>query len=239
MSRLMPIILACVLLAGCSRQQHVRKHFVILVDTSASIEPAAEAECIKSIGTLVERMERGDTVSVIPITSDADVQSTGRILRLQKPTDRSAYNADLMLFSKHAQQSLQEMRAWAISHPTGETDIFGAIRMAAEEFAAAPKEQERILVIFSDFIEDDGTVDFKTDRRVAAAKTAIDYAKSEAKPGAIGARGKLGLLQSKELHGLNKQRREGIRRFWQQYLKSLGIESQYMTDGLGLLTGDL
>jgi hypothetical protein len=239
MSRLMPIILACMLLAGCTRQQYLPKHFVILIDTSASIEPAAKAECIKSIGTLVERMERGDTVSVIPITSDADVQSTGRILRLQKPTDRSAYNADLMLFSKHAQQSLQEMRAWAISHPTSETDIFGAIRMAAEEFAAARKEQERILVIFSDFIEDDGTVDFKTDRRVADAKTAIDYAKSEAKPSAFVARGKLGLLQSKELHGLSKQRREGIRRFWQQYLRSLGIESQYMTDGLGLLTRDL
>lgn len=238
MNRLFSALLVILLLSGCSRQQHHARLIVILIDVSGSIEPDAQKQCIEAISKLVERIDRGDRVSIIPITGDADVQSTGRILRLQKPTDRSAYNADLILFSKHAQQALHELHAWAISHPSNKTDIFGAIRMATEEFATAPEEHERILIIFSDFIEDDGIVNFKTDRRLEGVRTAVEYARSEAKPGGITGKAKLGLLESKDLHGLNKQRRQGIRQFWQQYLKSLGMESQYMTDGLGLLAGE-
>src|ERR1700739_3418689 len=204
-----PIIMFFLLLSGCSRQQHLSKHFVILVDTSASIDARAEEECAHSILKLVEKMDRGDQVTVIPITGDADVQSTGRVLRFQKPVSRTAYDGDLVLFSKQVQKSLADFQSWAISHPAGKTDIFGGIRIAAEEFTTMRDDNNRFLVIFSDFIEDDGIVDFKSDTRLLTSRTAAKYARQEARTAfvsGISAPVSMGLLRSKELGKLNKGR---------------------------------
>jgi hypothetical protein len=240
MNRLIALILVCMLLAGCSRQQHLPKHFVILIDTSASIEPEAETECIQSILKLIEKMERGDKVTIIPITGDADIESTGRVLRFQKPTGRVAYDADLVLFSKLAQKSLTDFQAWAIGHPARKTDILGGIRMATEEFATTTSVEERTLIIFSDFIEDDGSVHFNIDHRLISAQAANRYAAEETKAsfpaGIVPVHANLGLLRSKELHALNKGRREAIKQFWLQYLRLRGIKPIWVTDGVGLLT---
>jgi hypothetical protein len=242
MNRLMLIILVCMLLAGCTRQQHVSKHFVILVDTSGSIEPDAETACMKSIGKLVEGMERGDTLSVIPITGDADIESTGRVLRFQKPTERAAYDADLVSFSKQAQKSLADFQAWALAHPARKTDIFGGVRMAEEEVGAAPKGQRNVLIIFTDFIQEDGNVDFNSDRRLRTKEAAIQYAATEAKMSFptehAFSQVHLALLRSKELHALDRQRREAIKQFWLEYFRAQGVRPGYMTDGVGLIATD-
>ena len=239
MNRLLLIALAAMLLSSCSRRQHPPRLVVILLDTSGSIEPDAEQECMDAIVKLVERIDRGDRVSIIPITGDADVQSTGRILRFQKPLERAAYDVDLIRFSKQVQQSLAEFRTQVISRPTSKTDIFGGIRMGGEEFAAVPA-QEGTLIIFSDFIEDDGQVDFKIDRRLHSKEAAIQYATVEAQaslPTAnLPARVHLALLRSKDLRAIDKQRREAIKQFWVQYFKTIGMEAKYLTDGVGLIS---
>jgi hypothetical protein len=232
-------LVALLLLVGCSQQQPAPRQIVILVDISASIEPQAEAECLDAIAKLIAKLNRGDSVSIIPITGDAEVQSTGRVLRFQKPITRAAYDADLIGFSRQVHDSLQALRIQAIGNPSARTDIFGAVRMAMEEFAAGPKEQDRRLIIFSDFIEDDGAVNFNTDRRLMTVKSATSFATDVSKglPPAppVSARASLGLLRSKEFHRLTKERREAIRQFWRRYFKSIGIESNYMSDGVGLL----
>lgn len=242
MKNLLTVILAILLLAGCSQQQPVPRQIVILVDISASIEPEAENECLEAITKLITRLNRGDSVSIIPITGDADVQSTGRVLRFHKPINRTAYDADLIGFSKQARDSLQALRIQAISNPTSKTDIFGAIRMAVEEFSSGPKQQDRRLIVFSDFIEDDGNMNFNTDRRLSTDKSAINFATQQSKAfslvTATSIRADLGLLRSKELHALTKERRESIRQFWLEYLKSLGMQPAWTTDGVGLLSAD-
>src|SRR5947207_8750763 len=224
MKRLSLVLLAVVLLGGCYRQQHRPRLIVILLDTSGSIEPDAEAQCMDAISKLVQKIDRGDRVSIIPITGDAEVQSTGRVLRFEKPPHRTAYDADLIQFSRQVQQSLQEFRARVIAKPTSKTDIFGGIRMAAEEFAAAPAYDGN-LIIFSDFIEDDGQVDFKIDRRLRTKEAANQYAIQTYKSSSEGRfmrKTYLGLLQSRDLQGLDRPRREAIREFWVEYFKTSG-----------------
>lgn len=234
------VILAILLLAGCSQQQPVPKQIVILVDISASIEPQAETECLDAIVKLIAKLNRGDTITIIPITGDADVQSTGRVLRFQKPANRTAYDADLISFSKQVRDSLQVLRIQATNNPTAKTDIFGAIRMATEEFTSGSKERDRRLIIFSDFIEDDEAVNFNSDRRLITTQAAIDFSNERSRafsPAAsVSARASLGLLRSKELHALSRERREAIRQFWLEYLKCLGFQPVWMTDGVGLLS---
>src|SRR5215469_8909127 len=237
MKNLLIVILAILLLAGCSQQPPVPKQIVILVDISASIEPQAETECLDAIAKLIAKLNRGDSVSIIPITGDADVQSTGRVLRFQKPVNRTAHDADLIGLSRQVHDSLQTLRIQAIGSPTARTDIFGAIRMAVEEFANGPKERDRRLIVFSDFIEDDGATNFNTDHRLAAVKNATNFATEESKKLSVtvSIRANLGLLRSKELHALSKERREAIKQFWLRYLKLAGIEAEWATDGVGLL----
>jgi hypothetical protein len=239
MRRLIAVILVSVLLAGCSRQQHRLHHFVILVDTSGSIEPDALAQCMQAISKVAEKADRGTIISVIPITGDSDVESSGRVLRFQKPQDRTAYDADLVQFSKKVQQSLQEFQARVAGKPARKTDIFGSIRMANEELRA-DAARDGTLIIFSDFLEDDGQVDFSVDRRLRTKEAATQYATMEAKSSFPSvhafSRVYLALLRSKELPALDRQRREAIKQFWTEYFKTLGVQCDYMTDGIGLLS---
>jgi hypothetical protein len=239
MKKLLIVILIVLLLVGCNQQQPVPRQIIILVDISGSIEPESGDACTNAIMKLAEKMERGDRLTVIPITGDADMESTGRILRFQKPIRRTAYDADLLVFSKQVQQSLTAFRVWAMAHPAARTDILGGISVALQEFAARPDQQRRALIVLSDFIEDDGTLDFKSDRRLATPQTAIRFATQAAADKSVRAysiHARLGLLHSKELKGLSKERREAISQFWRQYFQVIGIESTYYSDGTGLLT---
>lgn len=235
MKKLLIVILAILLLAGCSQQQPIPREMVILVDTSGSIEPESETQCINGILKTAERMDRGDKLTVIPITGDADVDSTGHVLRFQKPSHRTAYNSDLLKFSKQVQQSMADFRSWSIDHPTARTDIFGGIAMAQEEFTVTVGVYDRTLIVCSDFIEDDGQTNFKLDRRLSNRDAAVQYAMEKAKsvfPSAkLPATVRLGLLRSKELHSLDRQRRDAIKQFWLQYFKTADTNASFTTDG--------
>jgi hypothetical protein len=237
--KLMLTVVLSILLAGCGQKQATPRQVVILIDMSASIEPQAETECLDAIAKLISKLERGDIVAIIPITGDTEIQSTGHILRFRKPVTRTAYDADLIGFSKQVHDSLQALRIEAISNPTAKTDILGAIRMAMEELTSPSKERDKKLIIFSDFIEDDGTVNFKNDSHFQNETDAVKYANELATvlspKGMSGTMAYLGLLRSKEFGQLSKRRREAIKSFWRQYLESLGMNERLVSDGIHVI----
>ena len=196
------------------------------------------AQCIQATLKLAQAINRGDTVTIIPITGDADIESTGRVLRFEKPLDRKPYDADLLEFSKQVQKSLAEFHSWANKHSAARTDIFGAVRMAGEELATFPKHERIVLVIFSDFLQDDSSVNFNTDRRLSTQASALLFANDEAKQSSsihtTSAITRLALLRSKDLGKLSRQRREAIRDFWIRYFQVLGMQPEYTTNGIGL-----
>src|SRR5438445_7648793 len=101
---------------GCSRQPSAPPvHTVFLLDVSASIVKSAEQEAFQAVTEAISRSQRGDTVSVIPITGDADAEAQGQILRFRVPAVRQAYDQDLKRFAQTAKQSLESAQAKAVS----------------------------------------------------------------------------------------------------------------------------
>lgn len=227
---------AAAVLCGCGRVNTPPAHIIILVDVSGSIEPDSLSEAFKAIDDLLRYVNRGDKVSVIPITSDAQVETSGRVLRFRKPTKREAYEADVLRFSRDVRKSLDELRTKSLASPGGKTDILGAIKMAEEELMADPKLMNSRLIILSDFIEEDSEFNFKVDARLANNIAAAEFASALTK-------GKqrisftyiyLGLLRSKDIRSMDKRRRVAIHEFWKSYVASLG-PVEFATDGTGRL----
>ncbi|MCU1284093.1 MAG: hypothetical protein JWO13_443 [Acidobacteriales bacterium] len=230
-------ILAAVALCGCSRRQETPTHTIFLIDVSGSIEPDSLKEAVRSIGEFISHVDRGDTVTIIPITSDALIESSGRILRISKPLARKAYDADIREFRESAANSLQEFETKLLASPGKKTDILNTLKLAEEETALESEGTKVNLKILSDFIEDDGEYDFKTDQKVGNELLAAELARSLAKSDGTTKFSTiyLGSLRSKDLHTLGRQRRAAIKRFWQEYLRYAGGRIRFATDGVGNL----
>jgi hypothetical protein len=225
-----------VALLGCGKQQP--RHIVILPDVSGSIDRSAEEKAFKAIDELISPLRRGDKVTIIPILGDAQAEASGRIIRFEVPTERQAYDADLRNFRLRLKASLGEMKAAAIAHPGPRTDILGSIALAKQEFLSATYESKRLLVVLSDFIQEDREVDFRRDKRVANRAAAKEFATQTTKTSAFDLKGMavyLGGLQSKEYTDLGRSRREAIQEFWTSYFRFLGVRAKFLTDGPGLL----
>lgn len=228
-----PLLFSC----GCQRQEQRQPvHLIFLLDVSGSIEPDSLVEAFQSMEDVLKHLNRGDKASLIPITSDALAESSGRVLRFEKPVKREAYDADLIRFSKVARKSLNELQANTMVRPGSRTDIFGAIKMAEEETAASQMKTE--LIVLSDLIEDDGEFDFKSDPRLANKERATPFALKMAQPDQKSGFSSvyLGLLRSKDIRELDPKRREAIVEFWKQYFGAKGAHIQFVTDGPGLLS---
>jgi hypothetical protein len=149
---------------GCSRQQQSR-HIVILPDVSGSIERDSLQQAFKAIDEMVGHLQRGDRITVIPILGDAQAEASGRIIRFEVPNKRTAYDADLRSFRSQLSASLQQMQEAAIAHPGPKTDILGSLALAEQELDAQPTSSQ-ILIVLSDFLQDDGEIDFEKDKEL-------------------------------------------------------------------------
>jgi len=69
--------------SGCSRRVPVAT--VILVDPSASVTEQGRRDEFAAVGALIPKMQRGDTLAVVPITDNAAADMEGRVLRLHVP----------------------------------------------------------------------------------------------------------------------------------------------------------
>jgi hypothetical protein len=229
-------LLATVLL-GCGKQP-LQRDFVLLPDVSASIEPKAEEEVFKAIDDLVSHLNRGDRITIIPILGDAQAEASGRILRFEVPTNRQAYDSDLRHFAAKLRDSLEELKSSAMKHPGTKTDILGSISLAEQEFQSDSGFRKGLLVVLSDFIQEDNEINFMRDRRLDSQPAAKEFAWQIARRDGLDLKGMpvyLGLLRSREYAGLSRSRRAAIQAFWISYLKSLGGKPRFVTDGPGLL----
>jgi hypothetical protein len=211
-------------------------HRVYLLDCSASIAPKALDDAFHQVELQADKMQRGDLISVIPITSDSDTNAQGNILRMGVPLNRQPYDQDLQTFRKTFRQALYVLHDRAKAHLFDKTDILGSIDLAAQEFAPDDGHIRKRLIILSDFIEEDGTLDFRTAPALAGENTARQLATRLAKnvPQISTVRVFLGSLQSNELDRMPKARRQAIREFWLEYFNNEKTHPVFATDGPGM-----
>ena len=223
-------------LFGCDKKKHIPEQDVCLIDLSGSIERSSEDDAFTAVDTLISHLERGDAISIIPITGDALNETSGQILRFRFPDRRQAYDADLKSFRNMARSKLRKMHEEALLRPGAHTDILGTIRLAREEFEADRANQQTLLIL-SDFIQDDRTANFKRDPRLRnpiAARNAAMQIGSEycvTTSGAV----LLGFLGSSDLASLSRERREAIREFWTALFTQSGTRVHVATDGPGIV----
>lgn len=212
---------------------------VVLIDTSLSINPQAEQSAFGAIKGQVARLGRGDTLILIPITGNAANDAGGRILRLQAPTTRQPYDADLRRFRDDAEK---QVVAWGLSvrAEPNRTDILGALDAAQQELASLPNGSAGRLIIASDFLEDDGQYDFVSDPSLANPPRARGLASHLLAVRGFTLRGTplcLGRLASRQYGSLSPERRAAIDAFWQTYLAHDSHALEIEIDGVGILEG--
>jgi hypothetical protein len=183
-------------------------------------------------------VKRGDSITIIPITGDALTESQGSILRFEIPANRVAYDDDLQALRSDVIDKLQKLQADAAAKPYLYSDIIGAVKIAGEEFSTDKVDVEKLLVVLSDFVEDEQQVSFKTSSMVANEKSAKEAAKKTAGGDQLfkAAKVYLGWLQSTDLKRMPTQRREAVKTFWTEYFKDEGAKSVHVcSDGPGQL----
>jgi hypothetical protein len=220
--------------AGC-RSADPPRHIVILIDVSGSIDPESATRAFGAIVNLGSTLKRGERLSIIPITGDAANDSPNRIIRISIPSARQAYNADLRTTQLEITRSLLAARIESQKHPTQYTDILGAIRIADEEFSTTPAFAHRLAVL-SDFIQDDGRVNFRTSPLYRSPtslgeKLLLPGSQMSTKPAAVF----LGKLRSRDNTELSLPRREAIRKYWKAMFQQSTTRLLAVEDGAGLL----
>jgi len=232
------ITLVLLATSSCRHADQVPVAVIVVCDLSASIEPEARTSCFESVELVVRRLRRGDSVIVIPVTSDTETEAAGRVLRFEASAQREVFDEDLIRLSREARAQLERLAAAAKAAPSAYTNLLGAIRLASEEIRALPQNQRVALVVLSDFIEDTPRLDFKHDPALARKKSAKALAAELAIRNPVplkGAVAYLGFLRSRDLVHLGQERRNAIREFWQEYLVRLGAQPEIASDGPGLL----
>ncbi|HEY4677958.1 MAG TPA: vWA domain-containing protein [Candidatus Angelobacter sp.] len=232
---LIALMLAAALL-GCGKREP--RHIVILPDVSGSIDRQSLEQAFKAIDELVSNLQRGDRIAIIPILSDAQVEASGQIIRFEVPKTRKAYDADLRQFAMTLKASLRKLESAAVLHPGAKTDILGSMYLVNQDFQADTGDSKRFLVVLSDFIQEDGELDFKMDKHLESPATASQFAAIAAEKDGLDFPNLpvyLGSLRSSEYSRLARGRRAGIQAFWINYFKSHHGKPMFSIDGAGLL----
>lgn len=184
-------------------------------------------------------MQRGSSLAIIPVTSDAATESSGRVLRFQVSEKREVYNADLKRLAREVSAKTQAMRDEAAANPFRKSDILGALKQAEEEMAQGRADASRVLVILSDFVQDDAALRFKSDGQLKDDAAATAFAQKMAADRRLNLRNArvfLGSVRSRDLQDLSAQRRAAIQAFWRELLTRAGSGPvEEATDGPGLM----
>lgn len=217
------------LLTACGGQ----KSLVFVIDFSESVSSEARAESFRAIQAQAKLLGRGDSITVIPVTSDALVESGGKVLRLEAGEIRKLRDKDLKEFQAEIEKELAAMSSNATYK---QTDLFGALHIAQEETANLTARNRRVVVIvLSDLVHSTSQIRFETDAAFGKAETSRRYAEKSVKAGEWNdAEIYLGWLESSDLRKMNAPRREAVREFWQEYFKIGNAKRiRFATDGAG------
>jgi len=222
-------------LAGCKHEQPT--YTVCLLDISKSITSDGIQDEFKAMDSLVDRMQRGDRLTLIPITGNARNDTSGHIVRLKVPSQRMAFDSDLKSFRKQAHGDIARMRDWQVAHPGNRTDILGALQLAQQELDSGQLSTTD-LIILSDFLEDDGNWNFAKDHALASAANACLLADITAKRLNVALRSThlyLGRLRSRDSAALPSSRLDAVDAFWGELLNNVGQPVVIHDDGVGSL----
>jgi len=216
-------LLACSLitiisLGGCNSAKQLPREIVIVPDISQSIDADAEKQMFAAIEDVASHLRRGDTLTIVPITGDAESELQGRIIHYAVPRaeNRQAYDGDLRKLDAQIKDDLAGLQADAVAHPGKHTDILGSIRIAIKEFSGDAADKR--LIVLSDFIQDDAQFDFRKDARLRNREEGGKLAKNlktEIDPHPS-LQMFLGRLRSREFSTLPLGRRRAIDEFWEQ-----------------------
>jgi hypothetical protein len=234
---ILPVVAGLSILVGCHKQPP--NDAVCLVDTSRSIDPQGIQYEFSLLDTLVDRMQRGDSLTVIPITGNALNDTPGKVFSFTAPLAREPYDHDLVVMRQSAHQRIDAMRSATIKEPTERTDILGALDAAKQEFGKDPEGDGRptrgkSLIVLSDFIEDDERLNFMSDRRLNSLDSARTLAKSVTKERACGMEGvriRLLSVESSDRRILSQQRQRSISEFWKSCFSPTNPNTEIQMDG--------
>ena len=235
------IFVFCLFSLGCVSTNEAHR-FICVVDVSKSVSPEAQADAFSALQQIVEKLERGDSLVVIPLTGDAQTETQGRIERFELSRERKPYDEDKSQVFSDAKAKLEIMREASKTRPARKTDLLGALRLASEEILAKDKtgaQIHNVIIVLSDLLQDNEEASFIKDTRLADNKNAEDFARALAQRNESGLKNTrvyLGLLRSTDLAKLTPQRRAAVQTFWQIYLQSAGSgRVRIATDGPGNL----
>jgi hypothetical protein len=236
MKKYAKFIVLSTLISGCGNPPERPFDIVFVVDLTGSVAKESRAASIEAVQKTLGRFKRGDSLAIIPITADAQMDSPRHVLRFRLRENRDPYDADLRRLAREAEVRFAELLDVAIDKPYMYSDVLGVFQLAAEEFSHGNKDADRVLVCLSDFIHDDLQYDFKRDHRVSTDLRARAFAETLA--GINGDRFRdvriyLGLVYSTDLKRLSRSRRNAIRVFWLEYLSRQGADVIWATDGKG------
>ena len=237
MQKQQAIVIVTALLAStilsCDRPVHRPKHLIVLADVSASIVPDARGQMFAGIEEMVSHLSRGDRMTILPIMGDASGDVQGHVLRFEAPPKRETYDEDLRRFRSTVEKSLSGLQAESMRRPASYTDILGTLEVAADELQQEPKDAQAVLIVFSDFLEDDQQMKFQTDKALRDSHSAQLLARKLAAGKSIppGTKVFCGALRSSEWVALDPARRAAVREFWIAYLTALGGKVSFSVDG--------
>jgi hypothetical protein len=238
---------AAVLLNSCHGPHSGRtitSHIVYDLDSTASVVPVSFDAAVKTIETQSAQLQRGDCISVVPIASDSDSTPSGQIVRMCVPSERQAYDQDLEEFQENLHEALATQSRQLTLHLAAKTDILGSLKLVDQEFAFDGPNVQKTLILYSDFIEEDGVRDFTKSPALARPEAAERLARTLATDPTSGCssassdwshlRVFLGSLQSTEIPNLPGPRRDAIRRFWMAYFDARKVQPFFAADGPGM-----
>ena len=221
---------------GCHDQPVART--ICLIDISRSIDPGSVRDAFAAANRFVDRMTRGDELDLVPITGDARNELQGHVLRLRAPTKRQPFDSDLAAFRADSHKQISAMVDWALANPPGYTDILGTLQFALQDLGNATPVQRR-LILLSDFLEDDGVLDFAKDPHLVSVANAKAFADSLAKNSKLRCDCPifLGLLRTNGHHGLSRERQDAVGAFWAKLLGTPQNPTSIHNDGVSALGG--
>jgi len=229
-------------LSGCGTKRPGVEYLAVL-DITASVDPLAESGMFAAVTALAQQLRRGDSLTIILVTGDVQAEASGRVLHYEAGKPREVYDADLKNLADRIHADLDAEKQAALAHPATHTDLLGAIDLAAEQGAALLGTRRCVLLVLSDFLQDDQEFNFERVKELGDAPKAGRFAEKLAhaheRRFPVGTVAYLGLLRSSDYASLAKVRRQGLEVFWLRYLTLLGVQPTFATDGPGLLASFL
>lgn len=221
------LVLVSLLAISCGRAPRERLAIAYVIDMTASVDRDAIQQAFAALEPLLHsgKLKRGDSITIIPITGDTLTEAQGKIIRIHLPEKRAVYDSDLNDLIKEVQGKLERMQAEATAKPYLHSDILGAADLAAEELSTEKGKVRKVIVVLSDFVQDDSKFNFNTSPDLANGRAAAALAKSlsTTRDGDFaGTTLYLGMLRSRDLKRMPNARRDAVQAFWREYFKTGG-----------------